>query len=274
MSQEVSPAQSTGEPAFIPEEVAALKIEQMSVAYESIPALWDITLSVPQGKMTAIIGPNGAGKSTLLSALVGRLHPTTGCARFWDRSIEQVRCDVAYVPQRESVDWSFPMTVQRLAQMGRYPRLGWFKRFAAQDHIAVAQALKRVEMESMAQRQISQLSGGQQQRAFIARALAQEADLYLMDEPFAAVDLATEKRLIMILRQLCSAGKSVFVVHHDLNTLRDYFDWVIMLNVRLVASGPTDEVFNEENIEKTYGKPVSLLQEMARAAAEVSPRAL
>jgi len=239
----------------------ALEIHQMTVNYDKTPVLWDISLEIPRGKLVGIIGPNGAGKSTFIKAVLGLVQPISGKIEFFGQPLKDVRRRVAYVPQRESVDWDFPITVRDLVLMGRYGRLGLFRWPRAADRVAADHYLETVGMSAYAHRQISQLSGGQQQRVFIARALFQEADVYLMDEPFAGIDLGTEKILMGLLRKLKNAGKTVFVVHHDLNSVEEYFDWLLMLNMRLIAAGPVAEVFNPETLHETYGKSYSLFDE-------------
>lgn len=240
---------------------AALEAHQLNVNYDKTPVLWDISFKVPQAHLVGIVGPNGAGKSTLIQAALGLIKPISGKIEFFGSPLKDVRKRIAYVPQRQSVDWDFPITVKELVLMGRFGQLGVFKWPRKADWAAAERYLEMVGMMPYADRQISQLSGGQQQRVFIARALLQEADVYLMDEPFAGIDLATEKLIINILRQLKTEGKTVFVVHHDLNTVENYFDWAILLNMRLVASGPVKEVFNTENLHATYGKSFSLFDE-------------
>lgn len=246
------------------EKVFALKIEQLSVNYDKTPVLWDIYCTVPVGKLVGVIGPNGAGKSTLLKTLLGMTHPLSGRIEFFGYPYKKVRHRVAYVPQRSSVDWDFPITAFEVVLMGRYGKLGFFKWPKASDKKAAFHALEMVGMLPFADRQISQLSGGQQQRLFIARALLQDADLYLMDEPFAGVDIATEKAIIALMDKLKVQGKTLLVVHHDLSTVDSYFDWVIMLNTCLITSGPVDEVFNTETIMRTYGRTSALLDEAAK----------
>ena len=245
-------------------QTLAIKIEQLSVNYDKTPVLWDIHCSIPEGKLVGVIGPNGAGKSTLLKTLLGMTDPLSGKVEFFGQPLKKVRRRVAYVPQRSSVDWDFPITVFELVLMGRYGKLGFLKRPKMADKEAAKQALEMVGMLPFAHRQISQLSGGQQQRIFIARALLQDADLYLMDEPFAGVDLATEKAIISLMDKLKAQGKTLLVVHHDLTTVDAYFDWVIMLNTCLIASGPVAEVFNQETILRTYGRSSALLDEAAK----------
>lgn len=246
------------------EDSPVLKVEQLTVNYDKTPVLWDISFTVPKGKLVGIIGPNGAGKSTLLKTMLGMITPLSGKVEFFGRSFKKVRRRVAYMPQRTSVDWDFPITVLDVVLMGRYGRLGWFKWPRAADKEAAKKALEMVGMLPFADRQISQLSGGQQQRIFIARALLQDADIYLMDEPFAGVDVATEKAIIALLDKLKTEGKTLFVVHHDLSTVERYFDWTILLNISLIASGPVSEVFHAENISRTYGRSNVLLDEAAK----------
>lgn len=243
------------------DKTPALHIQNLSVNYDLTPALWDIHCNVPQGKLVGIIGPNGAGKSTLIKTILGLVKPISGKIGILGKPLKEALPKIAYVPQRESVDWDFPITVRDLVMMGRYGRLGIFKRPREADRTSVDYCLDLVGMGAYAHRQISQLSGGQQQRAFIARALAQEADVYFMDEPFAGIDIATENALITILRNLIKEGKTLFIVHHDLNTVEAYFNWIIMLNVGMVAYGPVKEVFNAHNLKTCYGKGYTLLDE-------------
>ena len=244
----------------------ALTVEQLSVNYDKVPVLWDLNFSVPTGKHVGIIGPNGAGKSTLLKALLGIVKPLSGKIEFLGKPYKNVRKSVAYVPQRSAVDWDFPVTVFDVALMGRYSKSGLFKRLNRADKEATLRALESVGLESFAHRQIGELSGGQQQRLFVARALLQEADVYLMDEPFAGVDIATEKVIVSIFDDLRAKGKTLFVVHHDLNSVDQYFDWVILLNTSLIACGPVEEVFHKEMLLKTYGGYFSFLDEAAKMA--------
>jgi len=240
---------------------SALKVQQLSVHYDRTPALWDINLEIPAGKLVAIIGPNGSGKTTFIKSLLDLITPISGRIDFFGLPFNQMRKQIAYVPQRESVDWDFPITAKNLILMGRYGKLGLFRSPTAADRAAAELYLEKVDMAGYADRQISQLSGGQQQRIFFARALMQEADLYFMDEAFSGIDLASEKVMMDLLRQLQKEGKTVFVVHHDLSSVHNYFDWVIMLNMRLVAYGEVSEVFNAENLRAAYGKNYSLLDE-------------
>lgn len=232
---------------------APLQIEGLSVAYQKKPVLRDISFEIPEGKLIGIIGPNGAGKSTLIKATLGLIPRLTGDVKIYGDSYQKKRNVVGYVPQRESVDWDFPTHALDVVMMGRYGHLGWFRRPGKKEKEYALDALRKVGMEAYADRQISQLSGGQQQRIFLARALAQDAQLYFMDEPFVGVDAATEKAIITLLNELKSQGKTVLVVHHDLATVEEYFDWVIMMNVSLIGIGPTEEVFTSEMLKKTYG---------------------
>lgn len=241
----------------------ALEIHDLTVAFDRKLVLWDIDLTLPQGKLVGIIGPNGAGKSTLVKAAMGLLPLSSGYVKLFDKPIDEVRKRISYVPQRESVDWDFPASVLDIVLMGRYGKLGLFKSPRKADRDVALDCLKKVGMESFANRQISQLSGGQQQRTFLARALAQQADIYFMDEPFAGVDAATEKAIINLLRTMTEARKTVIVVHHDLQSVPQYFDWVIMLNTRLVAFGPTESTFNQHNLQETYGGKLTLLADVA-----------
>ena len=243
-----------------------LCVRDLTVAYHRKPVIWDIELKIPKGKLVAIVGPNGAGKSTLIRACLDLVPRTSGEVSLFGTSYKEAIHRVGYVPQRESVDWDFPVSALDVVAMGTYRQLGWFRRVSRRSKALALQALDRVGLASYADRQISQLSGGQQQRTFLARALVQDADVYFMDEPFAAVDAATERAIVDILRELQSRGKTVLVVHHDLATVTEYFDWTILLNMRVVASGPTDEVFTQDYLQQTYGGKLTLL---TQAATEV-----
>ncbi len=233
--------------------IAPLSVRDLTVAYQKKPVLRNVSLTIPEGKLIGIIGPNGAGKSTLIKAIQGLVPIASGQTMIYGKPYQKQRKLVGYVPQRESVDWDFPTNALDVVLMGRYGKLGWFRRPSKTDRQLSLQCLQKLGMSDYADRQISQLSGGQQQRVFLARALAQEAQLYFMDEPFAGVDAATEKAIIQLLTELKQQRKTVLVVHHDLQTVAEYFDWVIMLNRRIIAAGPTNEVFTAENLQKTYG---------------------
>jgi len=244
--------------------VTPLEIHDLTVAYHTQPVLWDVDLTIPEGKLVAIIGPNGAGKSTLLKATLGLLPLASGYVRVFGKTYDEVRDRVAYVPQRGSVDWDFPASVLDVVLMGRYGRMGWLRRPSRSDRDAALLALERVGMAEYRDRQISRLSGGQQQRTFLARALVQEADLYLMDEPFAGVDALTERAIVELLADLRDHARTVVCVHHDLQTVHEYFDWVALLNMRLVKAGPVEEVFTPEHLQNTYGGKLSILETAAR----------
>jgi manganese/zinc/iron transport system ATP- binding protein len=241
----------------------SLEIHDLTVAFDRKPVLWNIDLKLPEGKLVGIIGPNGAGKSTLIKAIMGLLPLSSGYVKLFDQSIDEVRKRISYVPQRESVDWDFPASVLDIVLMGRYGKLGLFKRPRQADRDVAMDCLRKVGMESFVNRQISQLSGGQQQRTFLARALAQQADIYFMDEPFAGVDAATEKAIISLLRTMTESKKTVIVVHHDLQSVPQYFDYVILINTRLVACGPTETTFNQANLQETYGGKLTLMADVA-----------
>ncbi len=247
-----------------------LSVHAMTVAYHRKPVLWDVDYDAPANRLIAIVGPNGAGKSTLIKACLGLLPRASGQVEFWGEPFRKARSRVGYVPQRESVDWDFPVSALDVVCMGRYRMIGWCRPVTRRHKRAAMACLDRVGLADYAGRQISQLSGGQQQRVFLARALAQEADLYFMDEPFAGVDAATERAIVEVLRELRDTGKTVIVVHHDLQTVPQYFDEVILLNMRVVAAGPVKDVFTPENLHKTYGGRLTLLSEAAEAVARAA----
>lgn len=231
---------------------SVMHVEDLTVAYDKQPVLWDVDLSIPRGILLGIVGPNGAGKTTLVKAALNLVKPLTGEVDFSDKPYRKVHKSIAYVPQKGSVDWDFPTTVFDVVLMGRYGHIGWVKRPSKKDRTLAIEALKQVDMLGFKNRQISELSGGQQQRVFLARALVQDADLYFMDEPFQGVDVKTERAIVKLLKSLKARRKTVVVVHHDLNTVSQYFDWVTLLNIKVIAHGPTDQVFTESNIRKTY----------------------
>ncbi len=247
-----------------------VSIHAMTVAYRRRPVLWDVDFDAPGQSLVAIVGPNGAGKSTLIKACLGLVPMASGRVEFWGQPLRQARGRIGYVPQRESVDWEFPVSALDVVCMGRYRKIGWFRPVSRSHKEFARECLDRVGMVDYAGRQISQLSGGQQQRVFLARALAQEADLYFMDEPFAGVDAATERAIVVVLRELQSQGKSVICVHHDLATVNEYFDYALLLNMRIVAAGPVKDVITQENLHKTYGGRLTLLSEASEAVARSS----
>ncbi|TLD71078.1 metal ABC transporter ATP-binding protein [Phragmitibacter flavus] len=246
----------------------ALELHDLTVSYHKKPVLYGVDLTVPEGSLVGLIGPNGAGKSTLIKAVMGLLPVSGGWVKVFDEPFAKAKRRVGYVPQRESVDWDFPVNVMDVVLMGRYGHLGWLRRPGKADREKAREALDKVAMLPYANRQISNLSGGQQQRVFLARALAQESDLYLMDEPFAGVDAATERAIITLLQDLKSRGKTILVVHHDLTTVKEYFDRLVLLNMRVVASGPTNEIFTVDLLQKTYGGRLTLLSDVAEASAK------
>lgn len=245
-----------------------LSIHDMTVAYDRRPVLWDIEYEAPTGgRLIAIVGPNGAGKSTLIKACLGLLPTASGLIEIYGEPYRKQRSIVGYVPQRETVDWDFPVSALDVVCMGRYGLIGWCRPVSRRHREAARECLAKVGLSGLESRQIRRLSGGQQQRVFLARALAQEAHLYFMDEPFAGVDAATERAIVDVLRDLRDSGRTVICVHHDLQNVPEYFDEVILLNMRVVASGPVRETFTEENLLKTYGGRLTLLDEAANALA-------
>jgi manganese/zinc/iron transport system ATP- binding protein len=237
----------------------AIEVEDLTVAYADQPVLWDVDLAVPAGVKLAIVGPNGAGKSTLIKAAMGLVEPVAGSIRIFGRPRERIRGEIAYVPQRTSLEWDFPTDALDVVTMGTYGRLGWLRRVGPRQREEAAAALRSVGMEAYARRPIAQLSGGQQQRVLLARALVQGAEIYMLDEPFQGVDAPTERTIIEVLDGLAGAGKTILVVHHDLQTVPQYFDQVLLLNVRAIAAGPVAEVFTEENLRMTFGGRVGVL---------------
>lgn len=237
-----------------------LTVENLCLSYsKKTPVIQEVCFSVKEKELLGIIGPNGAGKTSLLKAIVGLKKIDSGNIKLFGGPIQKSLTKISYVPQRQSIDWDFPITVGEVALMGRYGKLGLLKRPSKQDYAIARQSIERVGLENFFDAPISELSGGQQQRTFLARALAQESELYFMDEPFAGLDLATERAIIDILKDLCSEGKSILVVHHDLSTVDKYFNRVLLINKKIHACGPTQEVFTSENLQKTYeGKLLTL----------------
>lgn len=250
----------SGQPA-----VPAIEVHDLTVAYRTQPVLWDVDLQLPEGKLIAIVGPNGAGKSTLLKAMLGLVPAVTGWVQIFGAPYAKRRSWVGYVPQRESVDWDFPTSALDVVTMGLYGQIGWLRRPRKHHRETALACLDKVGMRDYAHRQISQLSGGQQQRVFLARALAQDARLYLMDEPFAGVDSTTERAILTLLQELRSTGRTVVAVHHDLQTVAEYFDHVVLLNMRLVAAGPVSTTFTAENLQRTYGGRLTVLTQATEA---------
>lgn len=241
----------------------AIEAIALNIHFGKTPILWDLSFKIPTKLMVGIIGPNGAGKSTLLRAILGLVKPLSGSVCVLGQKGGKVSSSIAYVPQKESIDWDFPITAFDVVLMGRYGNLGLFGRLKKADYMAASRALEQVGMSGFKDRQISELSGGQQQRLFLARALVQNPQVYLLDEPFSGIDLATEKVMIEILKNEKEKGKSIFVVHHDLSKVQDYFDWALLLNTRLVGCGPVEQVFTEEMLQKTFKGGVSLFKDVA-----------
>lgn len=243
---------------------AALDVRGLMVHYGASPIVWDLHLAVPSGHLVGIMGPNGAGKTTFIKAVLELLEGTTGVVRLLGHKLKTIRRKIAYVPQRELVDWDFPMTVRDLVEMGCYPKRGLFRPLQREDHQRVEKALDKLGLTSMTGVQIGELSGGQRQRAFVSRAIAQDADVYFLDEPFGGIDQVSEHILMEVLRDLRDEGKTIFVVHHDLVTAGKYFDWAILMNTRLIANGPMQKVFTSENLYMTYGKNLALVEDVVK----------
>lgn len=239
----------------------AVKVEDLTVAYNTKPALWDVDIDIPEGVLMAVVGPNGAGKSTLIKAILDLVPRAAGRVEIYGKPYASARNLVGYVPQRGSVDWDFPTSVVDVVTMGLYDQLGWLRRPGKKERQKAMSALEQVGIAHLADRQISQLSGGQQQRTFLARALVQDAQIYFMDEPFAAVDAVTERAIVTILKELRARNKTVISVHHDLQTVAEYFDWVTLMNVEVIVSGPVSEVFTESALANTYGGRIGFLQQ-------------
>jgi len=256
---------TTGNPAGHPAGHPAVEVTDLTVAYRERPVLWDVDLTVPAGTLMAVMGPNGAGKTTLIKAILGLVPAAAGRVLIHGAPYAEQRRAVGYVPQRGSVDWDFPTTVLDVVQMGTYGALGWVRRPGRREREQAMAALEKVSMAEFSDRQISELSGGQQQRVFLARALVQDARVYFMDEPFQGVDARTERAIVDILKELRAQGRTVVVVHHDLVTASEYFDWITLLNVRRIASGPVEEAFTPEHLRLAYGGRVEFLQRQAPA---------
>jgi manganese/zinc/iron transport system ATP- binding protein len=245
-----------------------VEFHDVTVAYGGRPVLWNIDLAIEEPCLFGVIGPNGAGKSTLLKAALGLVPTVGGYVRFYGEPLARVRGRVGYVPQRETVDWDFPVSVMDVVLMGTYGRLGWLRRPGKKERVLAAECLERVGLADFAGRQIGRLSGGQQQRVFLARALAQEADIYFLDEPLAGVDVRSQEQIFRVLADVRDEGGLVVVVHHDLRTAVEWFDRVALIDMRLVATGPTSEVLTPENIRRTYAGRIELLEELGQAIAE------
>ena len=241
---------------------SAVSYHDITVAYKDHPVLWDIDLDIPSGKRIAIVGPNGAGKSTMLKVALGLLEPIAGHIKLFGVQRSQYKQEIGYVPQREEIDWDFPVTALDVASMGSYRRIGLFKRVTGKHKKEAYEALEKMEISKLASRPIGELSGGQQQRVFLARALVQKARLLFMDEPFTGIDASTEKAIANVLKELKNQGNTIVAVHHDLQTVDEYFDHVVLVNMRIIASGPVEKVFTKENIKSTYGGRLTILDEI------------
>lgn len=241
-----------------------LEVHNLTVRYRHKTALWNVDFSLPSGVLVGILGPNGAGKSTLLKSIVGLIKPHSGYIHLFRRPVHQLRYKLAYVPQKEEVNWDLPITVEETVLMGRYPYIGLLQRPHQEDYAIATSAMEKMGIIELAKRHIGQLSGGQQQRVFLARALAQNADIYLMDEPFAGVDIATEHAIVAILKEMKQLGKTILIVHHDLYSAYEYFDWLILLNGHLVASAPVQEAFQLELLQRTYGGKLTTLSKLTQ----------
>lgn len=237
---------------------SAVTVNGLSVSYYGNQVVKDISFSFELGKLIGIVGPNGAGKSTLMKAILGLIPRDSGTITFLDQSLKSVRKKIAYVPQRSNIDWDFPILVRDTVLLGTYPKLGLIKRPSKKDREFATECLGMVGMEDFAHRQISELSGGQQQRVFLARALAQEADLFFLDEPFVGIDVASEEVIIKILKDLRNAGKTIFVVHHDLSKVETYFDDLILINKSLYGAGSVEKVFQMDRLKECYNMNIGL----------------
>ncbi len=253
-----------------PHNDSALQVHSLSVFYGDKPALWEIDFELQQGRKIGILGPNGSGKSTLMKTIMGLIKPASGYVKILGEPLDNVRSRIAYVPQKESVDWDFPITVKEVVQMGRYKPNKLFGRLSKLDKELALKALEQLKISDLADRHIAQLSGGQQQRVFLARAICQEADIYFMDEPFTGVDAATEETIISIINELAERGKTIIMVHHDLNSARDYFDDIVMLNTRLICCGETSNVYNQDNIKNAFGSQLTILSEIGNKINELN----
>ena len=240
----------------------SIDIQDLSVSYDRKRVLSNIFLQIDAGHTYGLVGPNGAGKSTLFKAILGIIEPNSGMVRIMGEDIEQIRKKIAYVPQKDDVDWNFPATVKDVVMMGRYPHKKLLSRINSEDRAITEASMKELGIIDLADRQIGALSGGQQQRVFIARSICQQAEIFLMDEPFVGVDMTTEHKIIEITTGLAEEGKTIIVVHHDLGTVNDYFDKVILLNQRLIAYGDTNSMFTRENIARTYAPQMKILQDI------------
>ncbi|MFA9559350.1 metal ABC transporter ATP-binding protein [Evansella sp. AB-rgal1] len=239
---------------------SSIDVNHLSVHYHGNIALKNISFSVQEGSIVGVIGPNGAGKSTLMKAMLG-LEKSTGSVSFFGKHVKELRKNIAYVPQRNSIDWDFPVRVEDVVLMGRYPHIPWYKKMSKYDKEIAKESLKKVGMEQFSHRQIGELSGGQQQRVFIARALAQKSDMFFLDEPFVGIDVKSEEIIVDLLHQLRDLGKTIFVIHHDLSKVEKYFDQLVLLNQELIDAGSVEEVYSAENLKKAYQGSAALVSQ-------------
>ncbi len=246
----------------------SLEIDQLNVSFGKINILWDISLSLPKGKIIALMGPNGAGKTTLLKSILGLVKPISGNIRIYGKAKEEMISHISYIPQSSEIDWDFPITVMRFVLMGCYGRLGFFKRPKRKERHEALKNLQVVGLSEFAGRQIGQLSKGQQQRLFIARALMQDPKIFLLDEPFAGVDVTTERNMISLFKKFKDEGKTILLIHHDIYRAREYFDWIIFLNTNLIDYGKVSNVFNLKNISRTFGKDHVFFKEITKLSEE------
>mgnify|MGYP005847309231 CR=1 FL=1 len=246
----------------------SIEAHNLTVSYNRKPVLWNVDFKMPKGKIIGIIGPNGSGKTSLLKAIMGLVPLSSGYVKIFDRDLKELRERISYVPQKESVDWDFPASAMDVVLMGRYRKSNLMRRLSRTDRDIASEALEKVNMLEYSKRQINQLSGGQQQRVFIARSLAQGADLYIMDEPFVGVDAATEEAIVLLMKKMKDEGKTVVVVHHDLQTAKEYFDWMLLLNTRLVACGPKEEIFNQKLLQEAFGGKLNVLSQVGDLVKE------
>lgn len=238
--------------------IEPITVNNISVSYDGNEVVKDVSFSFQPGTLIGVLGPNGAGKSTLMKAMLGLIHKDHGSVSLGTKTIDEMRKNIAYVPQRSNIDWNFPIVVKDTVLLGTYPKVGLFRRPRKADKELAMACLKEVGMEDFANRQIGELSGGQQQRVFLARALAQKADYFFLDEPFVGIDVSSEEVIISILRQLREAGKIVFVVHHDLSKVTSYFDDLVLINKELIDAGPVNKVFQTENMNKAYNRELMI----------------
>ena len=246
----------------------AIDIEDLTVSYGPVPALLDVSVEIPAGKLVGVIGPNGSGKSTFIKSILGFVKPDVGEVKIFSEDVNSIRGRIAYVPQRGAVDWDFPVTAREVAAMGRYGHRKWWQNLTREDFRLADEALDKVRMREFGKRQIGQLSGGQQQRVFLARALAQDADILLLDEPFAGVDAATERAILDVLQETRERGKTLVVVHHDLATAAEYFDLLVLLKQRLFGFGPPNRILDPELLCEVYEGNLKVFAELSRSPVD------